>query len=61
VQALDKRAFMIALEKDDISLVSAGNFLELLLDVDKRALAVNGRFARPEEIQVGAVEDENAV
>ena len=58
VNAVDQRAFVIALEKSDIRTATTGTLAQFALDVVEAARAVNMGFPRPEQVEIGAIDNE---
>lgn len=59
MNAFDQRSFMVALEAFKRDPIGLRQTRQSLVDVLKRLGAVDVRFARSQEIQVGPMQDEN--
>ena len=60
VQSVDQRALVVRLEELDASPSSAARRRDARVDLVERLVAVDLRLARPEQVEVRALEDEHA-
>jgi hypothetical protein len=61
VHPIDQLTFMIGLSKHQAQAKTRTNFVTALLDLGERRVAVNVRLPLSEEVQVGSIQDMDAV
>lgn len=60
VDTVDQRTFVIGLEECELRAFFLRERSQLALNIRQRLAAINGRLARPEQIQIRAVQNQNA-